>query len=189
MEKLGGNGLHLLLISATPSYFAFLRWHQNSSRLVTVFLRTLWCSNKKIEAPYMFYREFDIALHEMQGNQTSSPSEGYGSWHFSSCGRNVGYILELQRGWPFETPLCSAKSGLLSSYDGHLRNQIRLERIIQMLLEVRWETKRSFLVSRKILGFLSIFKKSQASYHWSIELHEPLEVSRDEAHCPDVAGN
>ena len=32
-----------------------------------------------------------------------------------------------------------------------------------MLLEVRWETKRPFLVSRKILGFLSIFKKSQAS--------------------------
>ena len=31
------------------------------------------------------------------------------------------------------------------------------------LLEVRWETTRTFLVSRKILGFLSIFKKSQAS--------------------------
>ena len=39
----------------------------------------------------------------------------------------------------------------------------RLEMIIQMLLEVRWETKRPFLVFRKILGFLSIFKKSQAS--------------------------
>ena len=38
-----------------------------------------------------------------------------------------------------------------------------LERIIQTLLEVRWETTRPFLVSRKILGFLSIFKKSQAS--------------------------
>ena len=37
------------------------------------------------------------------------------------------------------------------------------ERIIQTLLEVRWETKRPFLVSRKILGFLSIFKKSKAS--------------------------
>ena len=36
----------------------------------------------------------------------------------------------------------------------------RLERKIQMLLEVRWETTRPFLVSRKILGFLSIFKKS-----------------------------
>ena len=66
--------------------------------------------------------KYDIALHEMQGNQASSPGEGYVSWDFSSCGRNVGYILELQRGWPFETPLCSAKSGLLSSYDGHLRN-------------------------------------------------------------------
>ena len=102
--------------------FAFLSLHQSSSRLVTVFLVTLWCSITKIEAPYVFNWEYDIALHETQGSQTSSPSEGYVSWDFSSCGRNVGYILELQRGWPFETPLCSAKSGLLSSYDGHLRN-------------------------------------------------------------------
>ena len=70
----------------------------------------------------MFNSEYDIALHEMQGNQASSPSEGYVSCDFSSCGRDVGYILDLQRGWPFETPLCSAKSGLLSSYDGNLRN-------------------------------------------------------------------
>ena len=31
-----------------------------------------------------------------------------------------------------------------------------------MLLEVRWETKRPFLVGKVILEFLSIFKKSQA---------------------------
>ena len=30
------------------------------------------------------------------------------------------YILELRRGWPFETQVFSAKSGLLSSYDVHL---------------------------------------------------------------------
>ena len=30
------------------------------------------------------------------------------------------YIFELRPGWPFETRICSAKSGLLSSYDGHL---------------------------------------------------------------------
>ena len=30
------------------------------------------------------------------------------------------YILELRRGWPFETRVCSAKSGFLSSCDGHL---------------------------------------------------------------------
>ena len=39
----------------------------------------------------------------------------------------------------------------------------RLGRIIQTLLEVRWETKGPFLVSTVILGFQSIFKKSQAS--------------------------
>ena len=44
-------------------------------------------------------------------------------WYdFSSCGRNLVYIHELKRRWPFETPLCSAKSGLLCSYEGHLRN-------------------------------------------------------------------
>ena len=31
-----------------------------------------------------------------------------------------------------------------------------------MLLEVRWEPKRPFLVFTEILGFLSIFKKCQA---------------------------
>ena len=70
----------------------------------------------------MFDWEYGIALHAMQGNRASSPGEGDVSWDFSSCGRNLGYILELQQGWSCETPLCSAKSGLLSSYDGHLRN-------------------------------------------------------------------
>ena len=89
---------------------------------MTVFLGTLWCSIKKIEAAYLSDSELWNALHEMQGNQASSPSEGDMSWDFSIFGRYVVYILELQRGYPFETPLCSAKSGLLSSYDGHLRN-------------------------------------------------------------------
>ena len=70
----------------------------------------------------MFDWEYGIALHIMQGNRASSPAKGDVSWDFSSCGRNLGFILELQRGWPFETALCSAKSGLLPSYDGHLRN-------------------------------------------------------------------
>ena len=85
-------------------------------------LVTLWCSVKKIEAPYLPDLILWIALLPMQGKQVSYPSVGYVSWDFSSCGRNLGYILELQRGWPFETPLCSVKPGLLSSNDGHLRN-------------------------------------------------------------------
>ena len=39
----------------------------------------------------------------------------------------------------------------------------RHRRIIQTLLEVRWEINRHFLVSTEILEFLSIFKKSKAS--------------------------
>ena len=38
----------------------------------------------------------------------------------------------------------------------------RFGSIIQTLLEVRWETKCPFLFSIEILGFQSIFKKSQA---------------------------
>ena len=78
-------------------------------------LETLWCSIKHIEAPYMFDWEHGIALHPMQGIRASSPNEGDVSWDFSSCGRNLGNILELQWGWPFETPLGSAKSGFLFS--------------------------------------------------------------------------
>ena len=70
----------------------------------------------------MFDWEYRIALHAMQGNRASFPSEGDVSKGFSSCSKKLGYILELHRGWPFETPLCSAKSGLLCSYEGHLRN-------------------------------------------------------------------
>ena len=70
----------------------------------------------------MFNCEYWIALHSMHCIRASSPGEGDVSWDFSSCGPNLGYISEVQWGWPFEPPLGSAKSGPLSSYDGHLRN-------------------------------------------------------------------
>ena len=38
---------------------------------------------------------------------------------FLEFGIHLVYIFELRWGWPFETRVCSAKSGLLSSYDGH----------------------------------------------------------------------
>ena len=63
----------------------------------------------------MFDWENGIALHAMQGNRESFPREGDVSYDFSSCGRNLGHIRELQWGLPFETPLCSAKSRRLCS--------------------------------------------------------------------------
>ena len=44
----------------------------------------------------MFDWEHRIALPAMQGNRASSPGEGDVSWDFSSCGRNLGYILYLE---------------------------------------------------------------------------------------------
>ena len=73
------------------------------------------------------------------------------------------YILELRRRWPFETQVCSAKSGLLSSYDGHLVKLNCAWRKIPTLLEVSREAKRPLLFGRVILVSLSIFMKSQAS--------------------------
>ena len=117
-----GNVLHIELIWGTPIYFAFLRWHKCSSLVVTVFLGILFSSIREIEVPYIFDWERGTPQHEMQGNWASSFSEGEVSWVFSSCGRHVVYILELWRGWPFETGVCSVKSGELTRYEGQLRN-------------------------------------------------------------------
>ena len=70
----------------------------------------------------MFDWDHGIALHAIQGNRASSHGKGEDSWLFSSCSRNLRYILVLRWGWAFKTRVCSAKSGLLSSYEGHLRN-------------------------------------------------------------------
>ena len=89
---------------------------------MTVLLGTLWSSIKQIEAPYVFDWENAIALDTMQGHRASSRGEGKVSWVFSNCGRNLGYILELRRSCPFETGVCSVKSGDLSRYEAQLRN-------------------------------------------------------------------
>ena len=67
----------------------------------------------------MFDWENAIVLQAMQGNRASSRGEGEDSWGFSSCGRHLGYILELRRGWPFQMGVCLVKLGRLSRYDRH----------------------------------------------------------------------
>ena len=48
----------------------------------------------------MFDWEHGIALHTMQGNRASSHGEGEVSWVFSSCCRNLEYILAFRQVWP-----------------------------------------------------------------------------------------
>ena len=70
----------------------------------------------------MFDWENAIALDTLQGNRASSRRAWKVSWVFSTCGRDLGYILELRRGCTFESGVCSVKSEHLAGYEGQLRN-------------------------------------------------------------------
>ena len=60
-----------------------------------MFLGTFWSSIKRIKAPYVFDWEHGIALHAVPGNRASPHGKWEVSCIFSSCGRNLEYILEL----------------------------------------------------------------------------------------------
>ena len=186
-----GNVLHLELIWGTSIYFPFRRWHQSSSLVVTVFLVILFSSIREIEVPYVFDWEHGTPQHEMQGNQASSCSEGEVSWVFSSCGRHLVYILELRWRWPFETWVCSANSGLLSSYDRHLGK-----------LNYAWQEntdtsgsepgcQASLISWHSYIGIpINFHEGSGIVTLWSTELSAPLEVSNGcEALCPEQVEN
>ena len=111
----------------------------------------------------MFDWENAIALDKIQGNRASSPREGKVSWVFSSCGRNLGHIFELQRGCPFETLVYSLKSGTCLGMRDNSGMQTMRGRKIQTLLEVKWESRSLFLFDTVILVFLTILKNCQAS--------------------------
>ena len=107
--------------------------------------------------------EHGVALHTMQVNWASSRGEGDVSWVFWNCRRNLGYIRELQRGWPFELHFVQRSQDSCVVMRDTSGIKTRLGRIIQTLLDMRWETKCPFLFSTEILGFESLFKKIQAS--------------------------
>ena len=130
---------------------------------MTVFLGTLWSSMKEVKDPFVFYGEHGIALHIMQGTRASSHGEGEVSWLFSSCSMKLGYILQLRRGWPFKTRVSSVTSGLCLVAGDTSGFSQRLGSAIGTRLEGRCETQDPFPLATGILGFLSIFKRSQAS--------------------------
>ena len=111
----------------------------------------------------MFDGEHIIALHTMQWNWASSCGEVEVSLFFSSCGGNLGYILELFCGWPFKAPFVQRPpdSGLVTRDTSVISSM--LGRAIGTLLKVRWQTQGPFPVATGILGFLSIFKRIQSS--------------------------
>ena len=186
-----GNVLHLELIWGTLIYFTFLRWHQCSSLVLTLFLRILFSSIREIEVPYVFACEHGTTQQEIQGNRASCCVEGEVSWVFSICGMHLVYILELQQGWPFETQVCSAKSGHLSSYDSHLWK-----------LKYAWQentdasgrepgSQASLISWHRYIGIpINFHEESGIGTFWRIELSAPLDDSNGcEALCPEEVEN
>ena len=76
MEAMKGKCASSRVDLGNTELFCIPEVHQCSSRFVTVFLGTLWGSIKKIKAPYVFDWENGIAVHAMQWNRASFPSEG-----------------------------------------------------------------------------------------------------------------
>ena len=90
METMKGKWASFRVDLGYTELFCIPEVHKCSSRFGKVFLGTLWCSIKIIEAPYVFVWEYVIALHAVQGNRDSFPSEGDVSYNFLRCGRNMG---------------------------------------------------------------------------------------------------
>ena len=102
-----------------------------------------------------------------------------------------GVYSRVMGGWTFETRVCSAKSGLLSSYDGELRK-----------LNYAWQENtdasgcepggQASLISwhSYIVFPINFHEDSGIVTFLSIELYEPLEVSNGcEALCPEAVEN
>ena len=90
MEPMKGKWASSRVDLGYTELFCIHEVHQCSSRFVTVFLGTLRCSIKNIEAPYMFDWEYGITLHAMQGNRASFPSEEDVSYDFSNAAGTWG---------------------------------------------------------------------------------------------------
>ena len=82
------------MICGKRSSFQLGQLLQGSSRLVPVFLWTLWSSIKEVKPLFFLVLEDGIALEAMQGNRASSCIGGGILWFYSSCCRKLVDPLE-----------------------------------------------------------------------------------------------
>ena len=129
---------------------------------MSVYLGTLWSYINKSwlltceigNAELLCRQCRGIGPHLVAGGKSYGFSRvAAGTWRiFSSCGVNDPSKLVFVKRCQDSCLVTRDTSGICS----------RLVRSIWTLLKVRWGTQGPFLVATVILGFLSIFKKSQA---------------------------
>ena len=76
MEPMKGKWASYRVDLGYTELFCIPEVHQCPSRLLMDFWGTISSSIKQIKAPYLCDSELWIALHPMQGNESSSPGEG-----------------------------------------------------------------------------------------------------------------
>ena len=76
MEPMKGKWASSRVDLGYTELFCIPEVHQCSSRFVTVFLGTLWCSIKKIEAPYVFDWDTGLLCMQCRGIEPHFPARG-----------------------------------------------------------------------------------------------------------------
>ena len=126
MEPMTGKRASSRVDLEYTELFCIPMLHQCSFRFVTVFLGTLWCSIKKIEAPYVFDWEYGIALHAMHGIEPHFPARGMshtisrvaaGTWGIFASYSGVGhsklhFVQRSQDSFLVWTDISESKLGL-----------------------------------------------------------------------------
>ena len=74
MEPMKGKWASSRVDLGYNDLFCIPEVHQCSSRFVTVFLETLWCSIKKIEVPYMFDGNTGLLCMHCRGIEPHFPA-------------------------------------------------------------------------------------------------------------------
>ena len=98
----------------------------------------------------MFDWEHGIALHPLQWIRAITPAEGDVSWDFSIAAGTWGIFSTYSGDGRSKLHLVQRSQDSCLVRTDTSGSSTRFGRIIQTLLEVRWETKRPFLVSTEI---------------------------------------
>ena len=142
-----------------------MRWHQCSSRFVTVFLGTLFTSIKQIKFSYVFDGEHCSALHAMPGNRASYCGDG--KFHrFLELPREPAEYSWVMAGKILHRSCLFSTLELLSIYKGYLRNLLEAWKGNTDASQIEAGDQGSLSTCHSDIGIHINFQKNQGSSHF-----------------------
>ena len=89
---------------------------------------------------------------------------------FLELHREPGIYSHVMERMDFQSPVCSATSGLLSTCEGQIGILLDASKHNRVSCQGELEAQGPFLPATGILGFLSIFKRSQLSSNFEASI-------------------